>query len=83
MSERINVLNKKCPKCDKIRFKNLPKNHYFSLQSIEFVEIANRFKPEIELKLNDLICGNCYKNGKRMKKPILAPDLQFPEVNND
>ncbi|CAF1078127.1 unnamed protein product [Brachionus calyciflorus] len=49
-----------------VRFKDLPKNRYFSIQSENILEIANRLNPKVELKLNDLICINCYNKASRM-----------------
>ncbi|CAF1150115.1 unnamed protein product, partial [Brachionus calyciflorus] len=67
MSSGSNLGNKKCPKCEKIRFKDIPRSQYFSIKSNESLEIANRLRPDIEIELNDFICVNCYKKAKRIK----------------
>ncbi|CAF0840902.1 unnamed protein product [Brachionus calyciflorus] len=53
-------------KCPRVRFKDLPKNRYFSIQSENILEILNRLNTKFELKLNDLICINCYNKASRM-----------------
>lgn len=65
-----NIKSAKCPKCDKVRFKDIPKNRYFSLKSIESVETANLYRPDIEMHLNELICVDCYNMGNRKKSLI-------------
>ena len=67
MSSYTNLENKKYPKCEKVRFKDIPRSQYFSIKSIESLEIANRLRPDIEIELNDFICLNCYKKAKRIK----------------
>ncbi|CAF0780028.1 unnamed protein product [Brachionus calyciflorus] len=67
MSSGSNLGNKKCPKCEKVRLKDIPRSQYFSIKSNESLEIANRLRPDIEIKLNDFICVNCYKKAKRIE----------------
>ncbi|RNA22087.1 Vacuolar sorting-associated 13C [Brachionus plicatilis] len=61
-------LSKKCPKCNQVRFKDLPRNRYFELSSNESVEIANLFKSNVILSKKDLICNNCYNKAFNLFK---------------
>ncbi|CAF1049023.1 unnamed protein product [Brachionus calyciflorus] len=67
MSSGSNLGNKKCPKCEKVRFKDIPRSQYFSIKSNQSLEIANRLRPDIEIELNNFICVNCYKKAKRIR----------------
>ena len=79
MPSGSNLGNKKCPKCEKIRFKDIPRSQYFSIKSNESLEIANRLRPDIEIELNDFICVNCYKKAKRIKiKEDSTPHEETP-----
>ncbi|CAF1003045.1 unnamed protein product, partial [Brachionus calyciflorus] len=86
----LNGRNEKCLKCQKVRFRDIPKSQYFALKSDESVRIANRFRPEIELQFNDFICNNCYRKGKRTpeiannqlnENPLSTFDLNIENIN--
>ena len=84
-------LSKKCPKCNQVRFKDIPRNRYFALSTDESVLIANTLLPNLVLELNSLICVNCYNKARRIydeqfeKNTFSSNDSNFiePEVHDN
>lgn len=83
MGKTNDRLSKKCPKCNQVRFKDLPRNRYFILSSNESVRIANLFNPNVVIEINDLICNNCYNKAFNIESKQNSSSILIHASSNE